>query len=488
MSGGDPASREERWWGRRRILRSAGYGADRVLDEAQANVFRFLWFFLPEPSVARNLRFQHLLASRFLSDAGQQALVFGALVSVARSGGSALEGALVGVAALLPPALLGLYGGEIADALPKRTALSGAYTLQAVLCFLMPAVLGTDLPVVLALIFVVNAMGQVSGPTESSVLPLVATEEELASGASMINLAATAGTAFGTALLAPVLVRAFGVDVVLYAAGVMLLLAASRVFDLPVEEERERRFQLPPPRLRFRAAVRWQVRHPAVATMILLSVLAGTVNIVLQTLAPRYVEAVLDADAADTAYVFAPSAVGIVVALVAAPSVMRIRGERMAAIFGLLIAAASLFLLGLVGDVARVIEPVNPLRLTEVVGIELGERLRTAGLLALPLAFGVALTATSVQTYINRRVPISYQGRTFAMQGTLRNGAGIIPLLTMGALASAFGAEKVLLVSPLLLLAVGYGLVMTSYRFAGLSAPPHFGVMASFWEEPQGQL
>jgi len=474
----------QRWRRSRRILSSAGYGADRVLDEAQANVFRLLWLFLPEPSVARNLRFQHLLASRFMSDAGQQALVFGALVAIARSGGSAMEVALVGAAALLPPALLGLYGGELADALPKRTALAGAYSLQALLCFSMPATLGTDLPVVLALIFAVNALGQVSAPTESAVLPLVASEEELASAASMINLAAAAGAAFGTALLAPVLVRAFGVDLVFYMSGVMLLLAASRVFDLPVEE-RERRFRLPPPRLRFRAAVRWQTEHPAVATMIFLSVLAGTVNVILQTLAPRYVVAVLDADAADTAYVFAPSAIGIVIALVSAPAVMRRTGERMAAIFGLLIASVSLFLLGLVGDVGSVIDPVNPLHLTELVGISLSDKLRTAGLLALPLAFGVSLTVTCVQTYINRRVPLSYQGRTFAMQGVLRNGAAIVPLLAMGALASEFGAEKVLLASPILLLVVGYGLVRLSYRFAGVAAPQQQGVMASYWEEPE---
>ena len=52
--------------------------------------------------------------------------------------------------------------------------------------------------------------------------------------------------------------------------------------------------------------------------MILLAVLAGTVNVVLQTLAPRYVEEVLRTDAADTAYVFAPSAAGIVIGLIAA--------------------------------------------------------------------------------------------------------------------------------------------------------------------------
>ena len=74
-------------WGRPRMVDRAGFHADRVLDEAQGGVFRLLWTFLPQPEIARDLRFQHLLASRFLSDAGQQAILFGALVSVARGEG-----------------------------------------------------------------------------------------------------------------------------------------------------------------------------------------------------------------------------------------------------------------------------------------------------------------------------------------------------------------------------------------------------------------
>jgi MFS family permease len=264
----------------------------------------------------------------------------------------------------------------------------------------------------------------------------------------------------------------------------MLLLAASRVFDLPVDEE-GRAVKLPPLGLRFRPAVNWLLDNPAVATMIVFSTLAGTVNIVLQTLAPRYVEEVLHTDAANAAYVFAPSAVGIVLGLVIAPALMRLVKERLSAIIGLLIAAASLFLLGLIGDVADVIDPFNPIRITEPLGI-INERVRTAGILALPLALGVSLTITSVQTYINRRVPLAYQGRTFAMQSALRNGAAIIPLLTFGSAAAVFGTEAVLLFSPLVLLGVGYTLVYYSYRYAGVVQPSALEVVGTFWEEPQG--
>jgi Na+/melibiose symporter-like transporter len=466
------------------MLNNAQQGADRLLDNAQAQVFRLLWLFLPEPSIARRLRFQQLLASRFLSDAGQQSLAFGALVAVTRGGASAFEVALVGTAALLPPALLGLYGGAVADALPKRVALAGVYFLQALLCFLVPTFGGTDLAYMLILLLAVNALGQVSGPTESSVLPLVASKEELATGASLIALSSAAGGAVATALLAPVLVRAVGVEPVLYIAGVLLLLAASRVFDLQGGDSHQQ-LRETLPQVKVRAALRWLADHPAVATMIIVSVLTGTANVVLQTLAPRYVQSVLHVDAADSAYVFAPSALGLVTALLSAPYLMRIRGERVIALVGLFFTSAALMLLGIVGDVAALVDPVNPLRLTGVVQLDLSERLRTAGLIAIPLAFGVSLTATSVQTYINRRVPLAFQGRTFAMQSWLRNGSAIVPLLTLGALATEFGVEDVLLFSPLALLAVGYSLVFLSFGLSSLAPPAQLGVLETFWYEPR---
>ncbi|MEC4688430.1 MAG: MFS transporter [Nitrospirota bacterium] len=484
MSDGQSSSSRSTRWAWLGIISRAPAGADLVLDEAQAHVFRFLWAFLPEPSIARDLRFQHLLASRFLSDAGQQSLAFGALIAVARDGGSALEIALVGVAALIPSALFGLYGGAVADELPKRVALAGVYGGQAMMCFLVPPLLGTGLPVVLVLIFAVNTLGQVSGPTESSVLPLVASEKQLASAAAMIKLASSAGTGIGMALLAPVLVRSSGIEPVFYLAGVLLLLAASRVFDLPAGDK-PWKARLALPEVRVRPALIWLVRHPAVATMIIVAVLAGTVNIVLVTLAPRYVVSVLDADAADTAYVFAPAAFGVVVALVTAPSIMMLRGERVAALAGLAVGTAGLFSLGLVGDATSVLDPVNPLRLLELTGINLGERLRTASLLVVPLSFGVALATTSVQTYVNRRAPLRYQGRIFAVESSLRNGSAIVPLLALGAAASQFGADKVLLASPFLLLVVGFALVQMSFRFAERAPPSYLEALESFWEEAE---
>jgi MFS family permease len=458
--------------------------ADRVLDEGQRRVVRLFWLFFPESSLARDLRFEHVLVSRFLSDAGQQALAYGALIAVMRRGGSALDAALLGVAALVPAAVLGLYGGAVADALPKRVALAAVYNLQALLCFFIPLFAGTDLPAMMLLLFMVNALGQVSGPSESAVVPLIASREQLATAASLVNLASSAGTAFGTALLAPVIVRLFGVTAMLYVSGALLLLAATRIFDLPTHEEREGPVRLRVPQARVRNALTWLIREPAVGTMIIVAVLAGTANVVIQILAPRYVQSALHVDPADAVYVFGPSVAGLLAALVTGPSLIRRHGERVAAIAGFSVTAATLVALGMIGPVSGVVDAVNPLRGLDVTGFALSERLRTAALLALPLGFGVTLTTTSVQTYLNRRVPHAYQGRAFALQSTLKNGAAIIPLLTLGAAATAFGVERVLLASPFALFGLALGLVLLSARLSGMPPKRGLQVLASFWEEP----
>ena len=484
--GEDPVRPEDPFGQSRRMLDSAYRRADGFIDRGEQRVFRVLWFFLPEASIVRNLRFQYLMASTFFSDAGRDALKYGALIAVVRSSGSTIDAALVGVASLLPPTLLGLYGGAVADALPKRAALAVVYSLQAGLCIFIPLVYGTELRSVLFLVFAVNVLGQVSSPSEQSIAPLVASDAQLASANSLLSLSSNAGTVFGTALLAPILLRALGVSAVFAVAAVLLVLAAGRILRLQTEQEAKpaawRR-----PDVNVLSMIRWLADEPAVGTMVIVGVLAGTANVVLQTLAPKYVQSVLGLDPADAVYVFGPSTVGLALALVAAPALIRVQGERRSALAGFAIMAVSLCLLGFVRyDLDAVVDPVNPVRLVTMAGLHPGAPLRTAGALAVPLGFGVAMATMSVQTYINRRVPLARQGRTFALQSTLKNGSAILPLVAIGAAASVFGVNAVLIVSPLLLVALALALVRLSERFGGYAPTTRLEVLSSFWQDAPG--
>ena len=222
--------------------------------------------------------------------------------------------------------------------------------------------------------------------------------------------------------------------------------------------------------------------------MIFVAVLAGTASIVVQTLGPRYVQSVLDVDPANAVYVFAPSAIGLLVALAITPRLVKRLGERPVALAGFVVISVVLFGLGFVGAAADWIEPINVVRVTELFGIEISREMRTAGFLAIWLGFGLALTQISVQTYINRRVPLTFQGRTFALQSMLKNGVAIGPLLTLGAIATVVGVQAVLVVAPFALLFGAIALVQLSYRFRGDVAPGRLDVLSSYWEESDAEI
>jgi hypothetical protein len=80
-------------------------------------------------------------------------------------------------------------------------------------------------------------------------------------------------------------------------------------------------------------------------------------------------------------------------------------------------------------------------------------------------------------------VPLAYQGRAFALQSTLKNGATIVPLLTLGLAAEAFGVDTVLAVSPVLLFVIAVALVQLSFVFGGPSPHQHLDVLTTFWQE-----
>jgi len=122
-------------------------------------------------------------------------------------------------------------------------------------------------------------------------------------------------------------------------------------------------------------------------------------------------------------------------------------------------------------------------RFVSMAGLHPGPPLRTAGALAIPLGFGVAVVAMSVQTYVNRRVPLARQGRTFALQSTLKNGSAILPLLGLGAAASIFGVNAVLIVSPVMLVGLALALVRISERFGGHAPTTRLEVLTSFWQD-----
>jgi hypothetical protein len=96
----------------------------------------------------------------------------------------------------------------------------------------------------------------------------------------------------------------------------------------------------------------------------------------------------------------------------------------------------------------------------------------------------MGLTDNAVKTYLNRRVPIVYQGRTFAMRNLTEAALTVIPLLAVSAIATATSVSLVLLITPIVLYGIAISLVRVSRVIA--EEPPddtHQGVLRTYWDE-----
>jgi MFS-type transporter involved in bile tolerance (Atg22 family) len=472
-----------------RTVRRSVARLDAGIDAGQRRLFRVLWFMVPPSSVVWNVQFQALLASRFLSDVALQALLYSVLIDRARAGGGAVDAALIGAAFLLPGVVLGMYGGAVADALPKRAALAGAYLSMGVLAFLIPGLLGTELLPLLLVLFAVRVAYQVSQPSEASTLPLVATEEELASATSFLSFASSAGEVVGKALLAPVVVVLWGVQPVTAIAGMLFLLSATRVLDLrvgtapaPAPEPAPYLDGEPQPRpstrdevgryaragqgllLQMHSATRemlpWLAAQPAVLWTLLLAAMASTVSVTVGMLGPQYTGEVLDVDPENALYVFAPAALGLIVALVLAPLAIRTFGERISATIGFVAAAAGMTALGAVNTITDVFGWIV---FFDIPGVP--KEVEVAAILSISLGFGLTLAAASTQTYVSKYVPPAIQGRTFALLGVLKDGLAIVALLLLGLLSDAVGTATVLTFAPIALVVIAWGVTWLAGRF-----------------------
>lgn len=425
---------------------------------------------MPPGSLVRTWRFQALVVSRFLTDVAMQMLLYGALIATAREGGGALDAAVLGVASLLPGVALGLYGGALADALPKRVALALAYLGMAVACFAVAWGTATGFWSLVVVLFLVRALHQVSQPSEASAVPMVADAAELASANSVMSLASSVGEVTGKAALAPLLVRTAGVRAVVAVAGVIFLIAATRVFDLVFDHERREPAPRPEdadPKLAVKArpvrdALAWLGESRDVLWMLLLAAVASTVGVVLGILGPEYTRTVLDVDPANALYVFMPAALGLVMALAVAPPLIRRFGERAVATAGFFCTCTAIGGFGLVDGLATVL---GPLIAVEPAG--LNDRVLVAGLLSVPLGAGTTLAAAAAQTYVGRYVPPEIHGRAFAILGTLKDGLAVVPLLAFGYAAGQVGIRAVLVSAPIALFALAVAVAWLSARFSG---------------------
>ena len=321
-------------------------------------------------------------------------------------------------------------------------------------------------------------------------MPLVSEKEEISTAASILSLSDSIATGLGTAVVAPVILITFGVRPLFFVCALFLVLAAVRIFALPIQRDVSVRAAFRTMResdldVGLRKALTWLLGWPAIVTMIMVGMVVSVMSTISETLGPTYVSEVLNTDPAKTVYVFAPAGAGALFALAITPRVIVTMGERWAAAVAVLIMTLALFSMAFMDRLAPILAPISPMNLLRVFGLDLSDEILAASFVSIFTGFAVSMSSVSVQTYVNRRVPMVLQGRVFGLQSVLANAAALIPMLTLGFLAEATSIKAILFFAPWAVLIGVYLLLVLASRWTKTEPMTRDQVLDSFWHEPE---
>jgi MFS family permease len=151
-------------------------------------------------SVFRNRNFSLMWTGQLVSTAGSALTSLTAGILVYRLTGSALSVGLLLMATALPALLIGWLAGVLVDRVDRRHMMLSVDLVRAVLVVLIPLLIPSNLAWLYILVGLASAAGQFFDPAHASLLPELATDEELAAANSMMTISTVGAQAIGFSL------------------------------------------------------------------------------------------------------------------------------------------------------------------------------------------------------------------------------------------------------------------------------------------------
>lgn len=203
-----------------------------VYAQASASVSPF--------AVFRNRNFALLWTAQLVSTIGSALTALAASILVYRETGSALSVSLMLMATAAPSIVLGLVAGVFVDRLDRKRIMMTADVIRALIVLVIPFLVPSNIAWLYVLVFLTSAVGQFFDPAQASVLPEVASDQELAAANSLMAISSFGATAVGFA--ASGLIAQFSIEWAFYLDALTFLFSAAcialvQVPKLPAQEE-----------------------------------------------------------------------------------------------------------------------------------------------------------------------------------------------------------------------------------------------------------
>ena len=402
--------------------------------------------------------FRTFWLSRLAVQTAQGALLYGLLIVVADRTDATFFNALFVACSIVPSLVFGLPGGIVVDALPRRPLMVGLNILRFVFVFSL-LIREPSLGSIFAATLGIWVIHQFYSPCESAVVAALVPPERFVAAQALSNLALTLAQLLGLVMLAPVLLKFAGPQVLFAAIATGFAMAAMLAALLPrldehldpVRRAHSNRVGLNRPPRSFRSAVTamangWDVvrRDKRAFEALADDVMVGIGMTSLVVIMPIYLERVLGTAKENTVFVFAPAALGLVAGLRVAPLVGRVAGAGRVATLSLVGFAAIIGSFGFVGPLANFLEGRLLLPLAEVADLAgLSPLVLLSMLLSIPAGFASALVGVTTRSVLLDRTPPSARGQVIATQNLIGNLAALVPTLLTGAIADIVGVQPI---------------------------------------------
>jgi len=195
----------------------------------------------PSPfAVLRKRAFVYIWSAQLVSTIGDALTSLAAGIIVYRLTGSALSVGLMLMATAVPALVFGLIAGVVVDRYDRKRIMISADLLRAAIVFTIPFLVNIHVAFLYLAVMVSASVTQFFAPANDSVLPEIATEEELGAANSIMAIAQFGSTAVGFAL-AGLLAASQSIDVVFWIdSGTFIfsavMISLVRVVPLVVDE------------------------------------------------------------------------------------------------------------------------------------------------------------------------------------------------------------------------------------------------------------
>jgi DHA3 family macrolide efflux protein-like MFS transporter len=383
------------------------------------------------PSFRRALQnrpFFLLWLSQLVSQSGDLVFEVALLWLVLEVTGSVFAVGLVVAVTLLPGVLLGPFLGVYIDRWDRRRILIVTNVLEGVVVAALSGLIlahTIDLPLILAVVFILGTGSQVVRTAANATIPLVVARDDLGPANSLMTFSSSFNQVVGLAV-GGVVVALFGVtlpieyDSLSFFAAALILVGVAAAFGQPSVADASK-----PPRFseEFAEGIRFIRENRFLVELIVLAAFLNFFGNAVGALFAPYSKLVLHGGAATYGFLGATLAVGAIVGAAFVGSVNTRTSSGKYVLVGGAVIGAGIAALGFATSI--------PLALGTV------------------FVLGVALSVTNIpiSAVVQAKIPPRLLGRVGAAMGSLILIAGPVGAFFAGAFAQATSVETVFIVS-----------------------------------------